>query len=94
MVETQAQQNPITPDLTINDILQKYPEVIPILMEHGIHCIGCHVAAFETLGQGLAGHGMSKEQISKIISELNQAVREKQAKEKTNPKMSDTEEKN
>jgi len=67
----------ITKDMTIGEVIEEHPEVIPILIEHGIHCIGCHVAAFETLEQGFAGHGMNEKNIEKMIKELNKAISKK-----------------
>ncbi len=70
----------ITKDLTIGEVVQKHPEIIPVLMEHGIHCVGCHVAAFESLGQGFAGHGYSEKQVEEIIEKLNEAVKKEKNK--------------
>jgi hybrid cluster-associated redox disulfide protein len=65
---------PITKRMTIAEIISKYPETIPILMKHGMPCMGCPIAMQETLEQGLAGHGID---IEKIIEELNNAVKKK-----------------
>jgi hybrid cluster-associated redox disulfide protein len=67
----------ITKDMTIGGVIEKYPEVAPILIENGIHCIGCHASAWETLEQGLSGHGMNEKSIEKIIKELNKAISKK-----------------
>jgi hybrid cluster-associated redox disulfide protein len=68
---------------TIGEIIREYPEIVPVLMEHGIHCIGCHVASFETLEQGFMGHGYSKKEIKKIMKELNEAIQKKYNKTET-----------
>lgn len=61
----------ITKDMTIGDILEKYPEAVEILVKHGFHCVGCHVAGFETLEQGAEAHGID---IKKLLKEINDAV--------------------
>jgi hybrid cluster-associated redox disulfide protein len=38
-----------------------------VFMKYGLHCVGCHVAAFETIEQGAKGHGMSDEVIQSVI---------------------------
>tara|TARA_Y100000310_G_scaffold244886_1_gene249796 strand:- start:2050 stop:2256 length:207 start_codon:yes stop_codon:yes gene_type:complete len=64
----------ITRDMTIGEIIQEYPITIPVLLEAGVHCVGCHVAAWEKLEDGLRGHGMSEEKIDEVIKKLNEAV--------------------
>ena len=34
----------ITKDMTIGDVVAKYPAVIEPLQEAGVHCVGCHVS--------------------------------------------------
>lgn len=67
-------KGPITKDMAIADIIEKYPETVEIFLEKGIHCIGCSVASIETLEQGLKGHGYGKKEIEKIVKELNKKV--------------------
>jgi hypothetical protein len=64
----------ITKNMSIGDVIGNYPETIPILLEHGVHCIGCQVAAWETLEQGLKGHGINEKQIEEIIKKMNKVV--------------------
>jgi len=45
-------------EMTIGQLLQDYPEVAPVLMEMGMHCLGCPSAQFETLEQAARVHGM------------------------------------
>lgn len=63
-------------NLTIGDVVRKYPEIAPKLTSFGVHCVGCHVSEFETLEQGLAGHGMSEEMIDDAMRQLNEVVEE------------------
>ncbi len=58
----------ITKSMTIAEVVNKFPKVIPILMKYGMHCIGCPMSMQETLEQGLSAHGMK---IDRIIDELN-----------------------
>ncbi|MBI4143921.1 iron-sulfur cluster assembly accessory protein [Candidatus Woesearchaeota archaeon] len=66
----------ITKDMTIGDVIQKYPSSIEVLLAAGVHCVGCHVSYFETLEEGFKGHGMSDEEINTVITELNNAVKD------------------
>ena len=62
----------ITKDWKIGEIVGKYPEAAEILVAHGLHCVGCGVAHWETLEQGAKAHGMSDEEIDQIIREVNE----------------------
>ena len=48
----------ITKDMTIGDILSANPEVAPVLMEAGMHCLGCPSAQGESLAEAAFVHGM------------------------------------
>ncbi len=42
-----------------------------ILIDSGMHCVGCVAAQFETLEQGCKAHGMSDKDIEELIEKLN-----------------------
>jgi len=71
----------ITKEMTIGDVVAKYPAVIEPLQEAGVHCVGCHVSYSETLEQGFKGHGMSDEDVDAVIVKLNKAVEEYKGEE-------------
>ncbi len=68
----------ITKDMTIGEIFEKFPEkkqeLAEVLLNAGLGCVGCAAASFETLEQGLSTHGMSDEDVKKILMDLNFAV--------------------
>jgi len=65
----------ITKDMNFSEVLEKYPNTASIMMKHGLHCIGCHIAAFESIEQGCLGHGMKEEDMKKMLKEMNEAVK-------------------
>jgi len=64
----------IVKSMTIGEAVQKYPETAFVMMKHGLHCVGCHVAAWETIEQGALGHGMNEEQLQSMVDEMNKAI--------------------
>lgn len=66
----------VTRETTIGDVIKAYPDVAPIIMDHGLHCVGCHVAYWETLEQGCRGHGFSDEEIDKLLDDINAFIKE------------------
>ena len=65
----------ITKDMTIADMLKKYPNksqlLAQVLSKAGLMCGGCKAATWETLEDGMLGHGMQPEQITNIVKQLN-----------------------
>jgi len=67
----------ITKDTTIGDLVQKYPKAAEVLLEYGLHCIGCHVSPFETIEQGFKGHGIDDEKkIEEAVKKINEIIKE------------------
>ena len=59
----------ITKDMTIGEIIVNKPEVAPILMEAGMHCLGCPSARGESLEEAAMVHGMDIDDLmSKILA--------------------------
>lgn len=73
----------ITKDMTIGDVVQKYPNVTETLLANGVHCVGCGARFFETLEMGFKGHGMSDQKVDEIIQQLNKVAESAPAPEQT-----------
>lgn len=58
----------ITKDMTIGEILRSNPEVAPILMEAGMHCLGCPASQGESLEEAAMVHGMD---IDALMAKIN-----------------------
>lgn len=62
----------ITKDMTIGEVLGTNPEIAPILMEIGMHCLGCPSAQGETLEEAAMVHGIDAELlVEKINATIN-----------------------
>lgn len=64
----------ITKDTNILEAAQKYPEISQVFRSHGLGCMGCMMAAGETIGEGLAAHGLD---VDTIINEINAIIDKK-----------------
>ena len=60
----------ITKDMTIGEILSANPEVAPVLMEAGMHCLGCPSAQGESLAEAAFVHGMDIDALMAKIAAL------------------------
>ena len=64
----------ISKKMTFMEIMQNYPEAAEILMNEGLHCLGCGMAAYETLEQGALAHGLNP---SKLIEKIQKKTKGK-----------------
>ena len=62
---------PITKDMGIGEIVQKFPDTVPVFQAFGMHCLGCAIAHFETLEDGVNAHGIDLE---RILEDLNKVA--------------------
>ena len=60
----------ITKDMTIGEILRTNPDVAPILMNAGMHCLGCPSAQGESLEEAAMVHGMDVDALMEQIAAL------------------------
>ena len=61
----------ITKDMSIMEVVQKYPDTIEVFMKSGMGCLGCAAAHFENIEQGAMAHGID---IDALMQGLNAVV--------------------
>ncbi|MEK6887407.1 MAG: iron-sulfur cluster assembly accessory protein [Candidatus Aenigmatarchaeota archaeon] len=83
-------EKPITKDMTMGEIIEKYPFAAEIMLSYGLHCVGCHVNPYETLEKGAMGHGMSEEEVTSLLKELNDIAMHKETVDLSNAKITIT----
>ena len=60
----------ITGDMTIGEILEIKQEAAPILLNMGMHCLGCPSAQMETLIEACEVHEVD---VNEILAAINNA---------------------
>ena len=58
----------ITKDMIIHDIIAVDSDLIPVLLDAGMHCIGCPSAQGETLEEACMVHGID---VNEVVEALN-----------------------
>ena len=56
--------------MTIGEILVTAPEVAPVLMEAGMHCLGCPASQAESLEEAAMVHGIDVDELMERIKSL------------------------
>ncbi len=59
----------VNKDMTIGEMLQKDISIAPLLMQAGMHCIGCPSSQGETLEEACMVHGINADLLEVAINE-------------------------
>jgi hybrid cluster-associated redox disulfide protein len=62
----------ITREMTIEEVVRRHPETIPVFRKFGLDCMDCQIAAFEAVEHGAGVHHVD---VEKLMEELNKAVK-------------------
>ena len=58
----------ITKDMSILEVVQKYPDTVDVFVNAGMGCLGCAAAHFENIEQGAMAHGIDVDQLVKDLN--------------------------
>lgn len=61
----------ITEDMTIKEVIEKYPQTAPVFAKYNMGCIGCLAASFEKIADIAVVHGTD---VKAFVKDLNQAI--------------------
>ncbi len=62
----------ITKEMTIGEVIKKYPKTVFVFMEYGLHCVGCPLAQNDTVESAAKLHRLDLE---KLLKDLNKAAK-------------------
>jgi hybrid cluster-associated redox disulfide protein len=71
MKEATMEYPQFTPNLTVAEVMDRWPQTIPTFFRYRMACVGCPIASFETLAEVAAIYGLELDQ---LINELQQTV--------------------
>jgi hybrid cluster-associated redox disulfide protein len=61
----------ITPNLVVADLLNSWPQTIPIFIRHRLYCVGCLMSPFDTLSDVVCNYHLPEQS---FFAELRQAI--------------------
>ena len=70
------EQQAITPEMAIGEVIDKYPDTIHIFVKHGLGCVGCAVAGFENIRRGAMAHGVDVDLLMKDLNDTAQVAQD------------------
>ena len=66
-------ENKIEKTTRIGELLENYPDKADILLQAGMHCLGCPASQMETLEEACEVHGIDVEELVEILNQENAA---------------------
>ncbi len=58
----------INKKMSIIEIVQAYPDTVPVFQNYGMGCLGCMAAQFETLEDGCLVHGIDPDDLVRALN--------------------------
>ncbi len=66
----------VTKDITIGELLKEAPDVAPVLLSAGMHCLGCPASQAESIGDAALVHGIDADE---LVAEINNFLEKNKA---------------
>lgn len=60
----------ITKEMTIGEIITANPDVVPVLLNAGMHCLGCPASQGESLEEAAMVHGIDIDALMQAIEAI------------------------
>lgn len=57
----------IDPDMTVDEIMRRWPAAIGVVLRHGMLCVGCPIGVFHTVTDACAAHEIDEERFSHAL---------------------------
>ena len=67
----------ITSDMSIASVMKLDPEVAPVFMSYGMHCLYCPHASAESIADASAVHGVNADELVKALNAFFDAKKSK-----------------
>lgn len=64
----------VTKDTNLGEIAHSYPQAAQIMLEYGLHCVGCHFNTMDSVAMGAKIHGMSDEEVDEMVGRINDSI--------------------
>jgi hybrid cluster-associated redox disulfide protein len=64
-------QSPLTADLTIADVLERWPQTVPVFQRYRLACVGCPIAPFEQIADIASNYDLA---LDRLLAALQHAI--------------------
>ena len=64
----------VTKATNLAELISDHPETAEVLLDYGLHCVGCVASHFDTVEAGAKIHGYSEEEIQEMVDRINEVI--------------------
>lgn len=61
----------ITAEMSIDEVVTKYPQTIKVFFHHGMQCTGCYICGFHSIAESARQCGV---ELEPLLNDLNDVV--------------------
>ena len=64
----------ISKDMNLGEVVIAHSTLAEVLLDYGLHCVGCFANSFDTIEMGAKVHGMTDEEVDEMVVRLNEVL--------------------
>ena len=64
----------ITKETNLADLIFRYPETAEVLLDYGLHCVGCVANSFDSIEAGAKIHGYKDKEVEEMVARINEVI--------------------
>ena len=64
----------ITAEMSVDEVVTKYPQTIKVFFRHGMQCTGCYICGFHSIAEGAERYGV---ELELLLSDLDDVIIER-----------------
>jgi hybrid cluster-associated redox disulfide protein len=64
----------VSRESNLAEVVFKYPKTVEILLDYGLHCVGCAAMSYDTIEAGARIHGFNSEEIDELVVRINEVI--------------------
>jgi hybrid cluster-associated redox disulfide protein len=66
--------NTVTADLSVSDVMERWPATIAVFQAYRMACVGCFMAPFDTLAEAAHNYRLDVDQLVRALQERIEAT--------------------
>jgi len=71
---TKNKKPTVTRTSNLGELVFKYPKTVEVLLDYGLHCVGCGAMYYDTVEAGARVHGFNDEKIDELVIRINEVI--------------------
>ncbi len=72
---TANKESAVTRSSNLGEVVFKYPKTAEVLLDYGLHCVGCGAMNYDTIEAGARVHGFNDAEIDELVIRVNEVIK-------------------